>query len=101
MLCRFFCALHPGMRESWADGWARRIAPGGHLVALCFPVTDEVREGPPWPVSVAAYEAVLAPRGFKCVGEHPVPEEDATVPARVGKEILTIWTKTAQTPSNL
>jgi methyl halide transferase len=93
MSCRFFCALHPGMREAWAAGWARRIKPGGALVALCFPVTYADRMGPPWPVTVEDYENVLIPRGFVCAGIQPVEDADATTPARAGKEILTIWMK--------
>lgn len=89
----FFCALHPGMREDWADGWARRIRSGGTLLALCFPVTSADKMGPPWPVAVEDYEAVLLPRGFVCAGIQPVEPVDATTPARAGKEILTIWMK--------
>ena len=93
LACRFFCALHPGMREDWADGWARRIRSGGTLLALCFPVTSADKMGPPWPVAVEDYEAVLLPRGFVCAGIQPVEPVDATTPARAGKEILTIWMK--------
>ncbi|KAF6261892.1 S-adenosyl-L-methionine-dependent methyltransferase [Scenedesmus sp. NREL 46B-D3] len=32
----FLCALHPGMRASWAQGWARLLAPGGELLTWCF-----------------------------------------------------------------
>jgi hypothetical protein len=90
---RFLCALRPEMRDSWADAWARHLKPGGTLIALAFPIEDCDRGGPPWPLQLSIYDNLLTPRGFKCVKADPVPEHDATVPDRAGREILTVWEK--------
>ena len=91
--CRFFCALHPDMRRAWAEGWARRLRPGGTLIALAFPIEDSDRIGPPWPLQLADYEAALVLCGFKCVRQAAVPPAQATVPDRAEREILTLWVK--------
>lgn len=91
--CRFLCAIHPDMRRAWAEGWARRLCSGGTLIALAFPIEDSDREGPPWPLQLSMYEAVLEPCGFTCVAQEPVPEAMATSCKRAGREILTRWVK--------
>lgn len=81
------------MRGAWAEGWSRAIKPGGKLIALCFPIELEDRPGPPWPLQMADYEKALQPCGFKCTHSESVAEADATTSGRVGKEILTVWTR--------
>lgn len=83
------------MRQKWAEGWARRIKEGGALIALAFPVTDPnpSQTSPPFPVQLEDYQKVLEPQGFTCISELPVAPENATTPAREGKEILTVWMK--------
>lgn len=93
MLCSFFCALHPDMRRAWAEGWARRLRSGGTLIALAFPLEDSQREGPPWPLRLADYEAALGPCGFTCVKQEPVAPAMATQEKRAGRETLTQWVK--------
>ena len=51
------------MRTRWAEAWARWLKPGGELVTLMFPVEEEGRQGPPWPVPVQLYKSVLTPQG--------------------------------------
>jgi hypothetical protein len=64
-LIRFFCALHPTMREDWAKSWARHMRPGGQLITLIFPVEAEPRDGgPPWYVHPDMYTAVLTANGI-------------------------------------
>jgi hypothetical protein len=93
--CRFFCALHPDMRERWAQGWGRRIKQGGALIALAFPVTEgaPAMSGPPFPVQVEDYRKVLEPQGFTCIDVLPVEKECATTPQRAGLETMTVWLK--------
>lgn len=79
------------MRAQWAAAWRRHLAPGGHLATMMFPIEEEGREGPPWPVSVEAYEAALRPEGFKCVLQERVQEGEATVSSRAGKEVFAVW----------
>lgn len=88
----FFCALHPDMREDWAKAWYRHLAPGGKLITLIFPIEDEGRVGPPWPVSHEAYTKVLLPAGFELVSLEAVPEE-LSHPSRGGREAMGIWQK--------
>lgn len=64
----FGCAMHPTQRASWAAGWARAIAPGGHLLAIVFPVDAKMDPnfGPPYPVTPDLYKSLLEPAGV-CV----------------------------------
>ena len=63
--CRrsFFCAMDPEMRNQWGDAWAHWLKPGGVLVTLMFPVEEEGRQGPPWPVPTDLYHKYLEPHG--------------------------------------
>ena len=60
---RFFCALHPTMRQDWARTWAKLIKPGGYLVTLEWPIRPDDKTGPPWPVSPQIYSDLLVPLG--------------------------------------
>lgn len=89
----FLCALHPTMRENWAQSWARLLRPGGELVTLMYPV-DPAREGvegPPWAVTPDLYTELLKGTGsFDNISLEPVPTEQSH-PDRVGKEFLGRW----------
>lgn len=65
------------MRTRWAEAWADWLKPGGELVTLMFPVEEEGRQGPPWPVPQQLYEALLMAQGrFRCCHlclSHSVP----------------------------
>jgi len=83
----FFCALDPSMRPQWAEKMAELLALDGELITLMFPL-DEHEGGPPFAVSLEAYEKVLAPWGFRLVSC------DADVPSaegRRGLEKLARW----------
>lgn len=87
----FLCALHPDMRQKWAQAWAKHLKPGGELVTLIFPV-DPAREGvtgPPWAVTPELYTGLLQGL-FDCVSLEPVPPEQSH-PTREGKEFLGRW----------
>jgi hypothetical protein len=88
---RFFCALHPDMRKSWAEAWHCHLKPGGFLITLQFPLEPDGREGPPWPVQKEAYEKVLLPVGFECTRYERVTEADATREDRAGREAIAVW----------
>ncbi|KAI3975956.1 hypothetical protein MKX01_016639, partial [Papaver californicum] len=84
----FFCAIEPRMRASWGIRMHELLKPDGELITLMFPKlnanlrksymllnfrmsvfsklqTDDRDGGPPYKVSVADYEEVLLPLGFK------------------------------------
>jgi hypothetical protein len=71
MCRRFLCALHPDMRQSWAEGWAGALKPGGELVTLLFPVDPALEgvQGPPWPVTPELYRELLSGEGGLLSGE--------------------------------
>ncbi|KAI7835070.1 thiol methyltransferase 1 [Kickxella alabastrina] len=86
----FFCALHPSMRADWGARYADIMAPGGHLIALMFPLdkSPESREcGPPFLLSEADYHRVLDDN-FELIHIDP---ECKTHEDRVGVEVITVW----------
>lgn len=74
----FFAALDPPMRQQWADSVARLVKPkSGVLATLIFPVfqaNDDASKGPPYPVKVEDYEAVLLRHKFKLMEVNKVSE---------------------------
>ncbi|XAR64537.1 Thiol S-methyltransferase [Bertholletia excelsa] len=68
----------------YTSAWARQVQdllkPDGELITLMFPMDDHVG-GPPYALSVAAYEEVLHPIGFKTVSI--VENELAVAPRKV------------------
>ncbi|XP_058184250.1 probable thiol methyltransferase 2 isoform X1 [Rhododendron vialii] len=85
----FFCAIEPGMRSAWASRMQYLLKPDGELITLMFPISDHVG-GPPYKVSIADYEEVLHPLGFKAVS---IVENDLATGARKGREKLGRWKK--------
>ncbi|XP_024368637.1 probable thiol methyltransferase 2 isoform X1 [Physcomitrium patens] len=62
----FFCALDPSLRRKWAEKMAELLALDGELITLMFPLDDHPG-GPPFSVSLEAYQQVLSPWGFQLV----------------------------------
>ncbi|KAH0449184.1 hypothetical protein IEQ34_022984 [Dendrobium chrysotoxum] len=62
----FFCAIHPSMRSAWATKVSELLKPDGELITLMYLVEDQ-QAGPPYNTSVADYEEVLHPVGFKTI----------------------------------
>ncbi|KAL6971853.1 putative thiol methyltransferase 2 [Sarracenia purpurea var. burkii] len=87
----FFCAIEPDMRSAWASQMQYLLKPDGELITLMFPISDHVG-GPPYKVSIADYEEVLHPMGFKAVS---IVENDLAVGPRKGREKLGRWKKIA------
>lgn len=87
----FFCALPPTLRPDWAKRMSALVKPRGHLIALAFPI-DSSRprdDGPPFPVDVEAYEAVLGAAGeWKKVADI-VPE--TSINTHVGRERVLVF----------
>ncbi|KAG6552760.1 hypothetical protein Mapa_005708 [Marchantia paleacea] len=87
----FFCALDPELRPMWASKMAELLSSDGELLTLMFPL-DDFAGGPPFAVSVEAYEKVLIPQGFMKVSSE---ENEFSVPARKGREKVARWKKSS------
>ncbi|CAL8462654.1 g2187 [Coccomyxa elongata] len=90
----FLCAMHPDMRDRWAEAWARQIKPGGELVTLMFPVDASMPrdQGPPFPLTPELYSELLSPHGFSRTCFDAVPKEQSHE-GRQGKEFIARWIK--------
>ncbi|KAK6161569.1 hypothetical protein DH2020_004950 [Rehmannia glutinosa] len=76
----FFCAFEPELRSMWARKISDLLKPDGELIALMYPI-DNHEGGPPYKVSIADYEEVLHPVGFKAT--YIVDNELAIAPRMV------------------
>ncbi|KAJ2217928.1 hypothetical protein EV179_000072 [Coemansia sp. RSA 487] len=86
----FFCALHPSMRKSWGDRYAEIMAPGGHLIALMYPLWKEEKDrdvGPPFLLSEDDYHQILDDN-FELIHIDPHCKTHET---RAGHELITVW----------
>lgn len=89
----FFCALPPHLRTQWGAQMAKLLDPTtGRLLTFMFPILPDAdaMQGPPFPVSIQDYIAVLDPHGIVMEGQ-PF-ESPLTVPSRAGKEMVCFWT---------
>ncbi|KAJ3388083.1 hypothetical protein HDU92_001628 [Lobulomyces angularis] len=83
----FFCALEPSLRTEWGKKMAELISDGGLLVTLMFPIMEFSEDGPPYPVSLEAYQQVLV-ENFELVLHEKVVE---SFPGRQDRENLAVW----------
>ena len=56
----FFCALHPTLREKYAETMYRLLMPGGKVVGLLF--NRDFDEGPPFGGNKMEYESLFRPK---------------------------------------
>ncbi|XP_031473360.1 probable thiocyanate methyltransferase 2 [Nymphaea colorata] len=87
----FFCAIDPSMRSAWAKRMHELLTVDGELIILMFPVDDH-SGGPPFKVSVEAYDEVLRALGFEVI---KVEDNEYAVESRKGREILGRWRRTS------
>jgi SAM-dependent methyltransferase len=66
----FLCALPPDVHEHWAAMARRVVKPGGLLMGFFFLRAQDGIKGPPFAISPAALDALLAPR-FVRVHDEP------------------------------
>lgn len=85
----FFCALEPSMRPLWGSKVAELLASDGELITIMFPM-DNFEGGPPYAVSLEAYEKALHPHGLQCTS---FQENSLAVGRRKGREFLGRWSK--------
>jgi SAM-dependent methyltransferase len=88
----FMCALPPAARPRWAAAVARLLAPGGHLVAVLFPVPARssggpaaTGAGPPFDVDPTHVCELLAAAGLHRRALAVLPDA-LSHPARAGRE---------------
>jgi SAM-dependent methyltransferase len=63
----FFSAIEPSCRNKWAESITSNLSPDGVLATLVFPMkieNDDSLIGPPYPVTIEDYIAVLHPLGI-------------------------------------
>uniref|UniRef100_A0A6V7QT96 Thiol methyltransferase 2 n=1 Tax=Ananas comosus var. bracteatus TaxID=296719 RepID=A0A6V7QT96_ANACO len=83
----FFCAIDPSMRSAWARKIRDILKPDGELITLIYVITDQ-QEGPPYNTTVADYEEVLSPMGFKALS---IEDNEFAVGPRKGREKVGRW----------
>ncbi|CAO3617293.1 unnamed protein product [Cunninghamella blakesleeana] len=81
----FFCALDPSMRSNWARRYGEIIKSGGTLICLMFPL-QEKEGGPPFSVSVEAYQEALSSNFEMVFIKDAIGHE-----SRLGREKISIW----------
>ena len=90
------CALHPSLRDKWAEAWTRAIRSGGELIALVYP-DDPQREaenpglGPPYTLQPHIYDSLLS-NGWRKVQMDRVPPELSHT-GRQNKEWIGIYSR--------
>lgn len=87
-----YCAIDPSRRAEYADVVARLLKPGGHYVALAFPLNahtgvDAHAGGPPFAVSAQELIDLLTARGLELV-RREMPRD--SIKPRRGREELII-----------
>lgn len=84
---RFFCAIPPALRTSWAASYARIIKSGGVLFTLVYPIHGEREGGPPYSVHPDIYSSLLE-KDFELIHRGvPIDQKDT----HVGVEEVMIW----------
>lgn len=86
---RFFCAIPLSLRGKWGVQMSKIIKPGGYLIALAFPLDGPRQGGPPYSVSLEAYQDVLG-LNWELV-EEKIPKE--SIKEREGREKILVWRK--------
>ncbi|XP_047961379.1 thiocyanate methyltransferase 1-like [Salvia hispanica] len=84
---KFFCAIEPELRSSWAKKMSQLLKPDGELITL-INLIDDREGGPPFNVSVSDYEEVLHPVGFEATC---VSDNELAIPRQKGHEKLGRW----------
>ena len=87
---RFFCAIPPELRRDWGKQMTRLTAPYGYLIALVYPIDGHRDGGPPFSVSVDAYDDALGRNWEKVVDKQP----EESFLNHIGRERLAIWQRT-------
>ncbi|KAE8815793.1 putative thiol methyltransferase 2 [Hordeum vulgare] len=93
----FFCALDPSLRLAWAETVSRLLKPDGELITLIYLISDQ-EGGPPYNNTVADYQKVLEPLGFKAIC---MEDNELAIKPRKGCEKLGRWKRCGGPHSSL
>ncbi|RAH54691.1 thiopurine S-methyltransferase family protein [Aspergillus piperis CBS 112811] len=78
----FLCAIHPSLRQKWAERMSHLLHPGGLLVCLEFPMYKETSlPGPPWGLKGVHWD--LLARGGDGIRNIAEEEEDNAKAAKL------------------
>ncbi|KAF8698220.1 hypothetical protein HU200_035741 [Digitaria exilis] len=91
----FFCALDPSLRVAWAETVNRLLKRDGELLTLIYLISDQ-EGGPPYNNTVADYQKVLEPLGFRAVF---MEDNELAIKPRKGCEKLGRWKRCAHQSS--
>jgi len=85
----FFVAIPPALRRDWGRQMATLLKPGGYLITLVFPLSNDppTDVGPPYFVRVEHYAEVLGEKFVKVLDK--VPETSNEL--HVGRERIVVW----------
>lgn len=83
-----FCAIDPARRDEYVRAIHEILKPGGHLIALFFPIDDRTG-GPPFPMRHDEIDQRFFPYFSPILDEAP----SDSVPKRLGKERFVIFQK--------
>ncbi|URE42795.1 Thiopurine S-methyltransferase (TPMT) [Musa troglodytarum] len=83
----FFCAIDPCLRPAWAQKIQEILKPDGELITLIYLISGQ-EGGPPYNTTVADYEQVLNPVGFKALS---IEDNELAVKPRKGNEKIGRW----------
>jgi SAM-dependent methyltransferase len=84
-----FCAIDPQRRAEYIESISSLLKPGGHYIALAFPIGQRTG-GPPFVVTPDELIEPLGDRGFELVARE-IPDD--SVPGREGIEELLVLKK--------
>ncbi len=87
----FLCALPPRLWPAYAARCAQLLQPDGRLAGFFFvdPAPPEPRRGPPFPMTRAELDALLAP-AFDCTEDQAIPASESMA-VFAGRERWMVW----------
>ncbi len=88
----FYCAIDPQRRPEYAAVVSQLLAPGGHFMALAFPIGEQ-EGGPPFAVDADELIGLLEDKGLRLEHRETPPD---SVAGRRGREELLILQKEPQ-----
>jgi methyl halide transferase len=71
----FLCALNPSIRDMWAAKMAALVRPGGLLLTLIYPISEDKEDGPPFRVTLEIVRNLLVTAGFEQIQLELLPFE--------------------------
>jgi len=106
--CTFLCALDTSVRDQWASQMRKLLKPGGVLLTCVFPISEHMRGGPPYPLSIPLVQGLLEPVGFRSIyvaDDLPASAQHRPGGTRLGaggpRTAFVAWQSAEPTPSSI